>query len=90
MVTIIENYARVQGIVKSIKENAKVVGYHQIEFKLQESEDIQSFPNLAKADEGKVIKINLTSEQLKDHKPKRNQQFSTTVRKAKGLVYYMK
>ena len=90
MVTIIENYARVQGVVKSVKANDKVAGYHQIEFQLQESEDVQSYPNLAKADEGKVIKINLTNEQLKDHKPKRNQVFSTTVRKAKGLVYFMR
>ncbi len=90
MVTIIENYAKVQGIVKSIKENTKIAGFHQIEFELQESKDVRSFPNLAKADEGKTIKINLTNEQLKDHKPKRNHKFSTTVRKAKGLVYYMK
>lgn len=90
MVTIIENYAKVQGVVKSIKENTKMTGYHQIEFKLEETEDVRSFPNLAKVDEGKIIKINLTDEQLRDHKPKRNQKFSTTVRKFKGLVYFMK
>ena len=90
MVTILENYAKVQGVVKSIKENAKIAGYHQMEFELQEAEEVKSYPNLAKADEGKIIKINLTNEQLKDHKPKRNHQFSTTVRKFKGLVYFMK
>lgn len=68
MVNIIENYAYAEGVVRSITQNDKLPGYHQIELELRTSKNIGSFPNLAKADEGKTILVNIKNEDLEKKK----------------------
>jgi len=90
MVNIIENYAYAEGIVRSIKQHDKLPGYHQIELELQGSKSIGSFPNLAKADEGKTILVNIKNEDLERKKIQVDQPFSSEIRKASPHVYFMK
>lgn len=90
MSIIIENYAKVRGVVKSVKVNPKLTGYHQIQLDLIDSKDIESFPNLAKADEGKVIKINIPSVEMVKKPLEKDQKITMIVRKDRGQVYFKK
>ena len=90
MVNIIENYAHAEGIVRSIKQHDKLPGYHQIELELRTSKNIGSFPNLAKADEGKTVLVNIKDEDLKQHNIEIGQPFSREIRKFSPNVYFMK
>jgi hypothetical protein len=87
MSIIIENYAKVRGVVKSVKVNPKLSGYHQIHLDLI---DIESFPNLAKADEGKVIKVNIPSTDIEKKPLKKDQKLALVVRKERGQVYFIR
>lgn len=89
MVSIIENKARIVGKVKAIDQDAGPQGYCQIEVQVQKSEDVEGYPNLAKADEGSVITINLRPEQLFNGNIEPGSDFSATVRKVFGQQYYM-
>ena len=90
MSIIIENYAKVRGVVKSVKVNPKLSGYHQIQLDLIDTKDIESFPNLAKADEGKVIKVNIPSTDIEKKPLKKDQKLALVVRKERGQVYFIR
>lgn len=90
MSIIIENYAKVRGVVKSVRVNPKLSGYHQIQLDLIDTKDIESFPNLAKADEGKVIKVNIPSTDIEKKPLKKDQKLALVVRKERGQVYFIR
>ena len=90
MSIIIENYAKVRGVVKSVKVNPKLSGYHHIHLDLIDTKDIESFPNLAKADEGKVIKVNIPSTDIEKKPLKKDQKLALVVRKERGQVYFIR
>ena len=89
MVSIIENKAKIEGNVEAVNENAGPQGYCQIQVALQKSDDVEGYPNLAKADEGSVITINLRPEQLSDCNIEPGSDFKAQVRKVFGQQYYM-
>lgn len=89
MVSVIENKAKIEGQVKAIHPDGGPDGYCQIEVALQKSDDIEGYPNLAKADEGSVITINLRPEQLADCNIEPGSAFEANVRKVFGQQYYM-
>jgi hypothetical protein len=89
MVSIIENRASIEGVVLSISENPALKGYLLFELELKRSNEVESFPNLAKADEGNIIRINVRPDQLADKKIKPGDTFSCNVRKAFGQVYFV-
>ena len=90
MSIIIENYAKVRGVVKSVRVNPKLSGYYQIQLDLIDTKDIESFPNLAKADEGKVIKVNIPSTDIEKKPLKKDQKLALVVRKERGQVYFIR
>ena len=89
MVSIIENWASVEGIVRAIYDNPVLEGYLLLELELQKTNDVQSFPNLAKADEGNIIRINVRPDQLDDKHLEPGNSFTCNVRKAFGQVYFV-
>jgi len=90
MVSIIENWASIEGVIISLYENPDLQGFYIIELDLQRSEDEGGFPNLAKADEGKIIRINIRQEQLETMNIKPGDPLRATVRKAFGQVYFIR
>jgi hypothetical protein len=51
--------------------------------------EVENFPNLAKADEGTIITVNLRPEQLTENNLEKGSHLSATVRKAFGQQYFM-
>jgi hypothetical protein len=89
MVNIIENKAMITGIINAINENNGPDGYSQIEVKLHNSDEVEGFPNLAKADEGSVITINVKPDQIAESNLEVGKNLSATVRKVFGQKYFM-
>lgn len=89
MVSIIENWASVEGVVRSISESPVLKDYLLLELELKKTNDVESYPNLAKADEGNIIRINVRPDQIEDQKIKPGDTFSCNVRKAFGQVYFV-
>jgi len=89
MVTIIENKAKIDGTVNAINENEGPQGYSQIKVQLQRSEDVEGFPNLAKADEGSVITINIRPEKVSSCNIEIGKHLSDVVRKVFGQQYFL-
>ena len=89
MVSIIENKAKIEGTVKAINENAGPQGYCQVEVELHKSNEVEGYPNLAKADEGSVITINVRPEQISECNIQVSCDLSAKVRKVFGQQYYM-
>jgi hypothetical protein len=88
MVNIIENKAKINGKVNAINDNGPS-GYSQIEVELQNSDEVGGYPNLAKADEGSVITINVKPQQISDANIVVGNNLSATVRKVFGQKYFM-
>ncbi len=89
MVSIIENWVSIHGIVKSVNETSGLKEYFQVTLELQKTTDIEGFPNLAKADEGSVININARPEQIEKYQIKSGSTLSCKGRKAFGQVYFI-
>jgi hypothetical protein len=89
MVTIIENKAKIEGKVKEIAENVSLQGFYEVQVQLQKSEDVKGYPNLAKADEGSLITINIRSEEISEQKIKPGSKFSAKVKKVFGQKYFI-
>jgi hypothetical protein len=89
MVNIIENKAKVKGKVKTITENTSLQGYCQIKLQLQKSDEVKGYPNLAKADEGTLITINIRSSEIENQNIKPGSDFSATVKKVFGQKYFI-
>jgi hypothetical protein len=90
MAPIVENWAKVSGTVKSITDNPKMEGYKQITLSLKSSKEVGDFPNLAKADEGTDIVINVRAEEMDKADAVEGEHFAGTVRKAFGQIYFLK
>ena len=89
MVNIIENKARIEATITSIDKNGGPQGYCQLLAKLEKSKVVGSYPNLAKADEGTIITINLRPDQLSEDNLETGKHFKATVRKVFGQQYFM-
>ena len=90
MAPIVENWAKVSGTVKSLTDHPTMEGYKQITLALKESKEVGEFPNLAKADEGTDILINVRAEDMDKADAAEGEHFTGTVRKAFGQVYFLK
>ena len=90
MAPIIENWAEVSGKVKSITDHPGMEGFKQITLSLKSSKDVGEFPNLARADEGTDILINVRSGDIDKAGAVEGEHFTGTVRKAFGQVYFLK
>lgn len=89
MVSIIENWASIQGEIKSVSSHPGSKGYLEVDLALKEALDIDGFPNLAKADEGNTIHINVKPEQLRLLNIKAGKPLCSKARKAFGQVYFL-
>ena len=89
MVNIIENWTSIRGLVKSVSDSAEPQGYYLVTLELQKSEEIEGFPNLAKADEGSSINIQVKPEQIGKYAIKPGNSLHCKARKAVGQVYFL-
>ena len=89
MVNIIENKAKIEGKVNEIDKNAGPRGFCQVKVELQKSENVEDYPNLAKADEGSLITVNLRSEELSIYNITIGNNLCATVKKVFGQEYYV-
>lgn len=89
MVNIIENKAKIQASIINVDLYAGPKGYCQLKAKLKKSMEVADYPNLAKADEGTIITLNLRPTQLTANNLQKGKQFSAIVRKVFGQQYFM-
>ena len=59
MSPVIENYANIKGRIIAVMDHPQLPGYQQLKVSLENSYPITGFPNLAAADEGADIFINI-------------------------------
>jgi hypothetical protein len=90
MVSIIENCANIKGKIVELSEHPTRPGYLQMKLALQKSEMVEGFPNLARADEGTTIAINVKKEEADIKKLQAKKSFSAVVKKAAGQEYFIK
>lgn len=88
MVNIIENRALVTGTVKTISSEPDARGFYLITLELLNTEDLDSLPNLARADEGKDISIRMQQDKINENQLKPCTEISLAIRKAFGQVYF--
>ena len=84
MVQIIENWAEIRGVIEDVHQHPKLNGYHQLVVKLEKSEAVKDFPNLAKTDEGKKVTINIKSDSIEEMKFKKERSFHGIEEKKNG------
>lgn len=84
-----ENWAVVTGMIIAVSDHPSLTDYMQFSLELKSTEDVEGFPNMARADEGTTIVINVRREQKSDS-IKLGAAFTGTVRKAFGQVYFLK
>lgn len=89
MVNIIENWVSIEGMVKSVKEQPALKGYYEVAVELAKTYDVEGFPNLARADEGHIIHLNVKPEQIASYDIKQGKIICGKARKAYGQVYFM-
>lgn len=89
MVNIIENKAKIEATVLSIDPNGGPAGYCQIDAQLNDSSEVEGFRDLAKADVGSVITINIRPAQLEEYKLEKGSHLCGTVRKVPGQRYFL-
>jgi hypothetical protein len=90
MVNIIENWSAIKGIIISIKKSKKMEDYFQCTLKIKSSDDIDLFPNLAKADIGKNILVNIPSTMKEAVLNSLENEEPIIVRKFLGLEYFIR
>ncbi|MEO6313829.1 MAG: hypothetical protein ABIU63_10850 [Chitinophagaceae bacterium] len=88
MVAIIENYAGIEGKIVGMTDHPTREGYLQMKLALKKSKTVEGFPNLAQADEGTTIHINVKKEAADQLAVTKS--FSGVVRKAPGQEYFIK
>jgi hypothetical protein len=93
MVSIIENYAKVEGEIVEITDHPRRAGYLLMKLALKRSKPLEGFPNLAAADEGSTISI-VIKKDAKEAAITRQRDlkraFSATVKKVAGQEYFIK
>jgi len=90
MVSIIENYADIAGKIVELTDHPTRPGYLQMKVALKKSKAIEGFPNLAQADEGTTIAINVKKEEADPQKLKAKKAFTAVVKKVAGQEYFIK
>ncbi len=90
MVAIIENYAAIEGQVVTTTDHPRLPGYLQVKVALTKSAAIEGYPNLAAADEGNTISINIKKDAAGGHAFKTHAPFTATVKKAAGQEYFIR
>ncbi len=90
MVSIIENYADIAGKIVALTEHPTRAGYLQMKVALKKSKPVDGFPNLAQADEGTTIAINVKKEEADTEKLQAKRSFSAVVKKVAGQEYFIK
>jgi hypothetical protein len=93
MVSIIENYATVEGDIVEVTDHPRRPGYLLMKLALKKSKPLEGFPNLAAADEGSTISI-VIKKDAKEAAVTRQRDlkrtFSATVKKAAGQEYFIR
>ena len=89
MVNIIENKAKIKGTIKDIEKTSSIQGYCELQVKLDKSENVEGYPNLAKADEGSVILITMHSEEIAMRNLEEGKSFHAIVKKVFGQKYFV-
>lgn len=89
MVNIIENKAKIKGTITAIDKNSSIQDYCELKVRLDQSDDVEGYPNLAKADEGSVIQINLHSEEIAMRKLQEGESIHAIVKKVFGQKYFV-
>jgi hypothetical protein len=87
MVAVIENRAHIEGVVTNVVDHPGREGYLRVGLVLKKALDTDDYPNLARADEGNTIGINVRKEAAA--KIVEGMAFSGTVRKAGGQEYFL-
>ena len=92
MVSIIENYAAVEGDIVEVTDHPRRPGYLLMKLALKKSKALEGFPNLAAADEGSTISIVIKKDAketafTRQRDLKKN--FSATVKKVAGQEYFI-
>jgi hypothetical protein len=90
MVNIIENWSIIKVTFLKKKANLKLANFMQYSFKLTHADELEGFPNLAKADEGKKILVNIPLQMVDKVEQKIAKNDSIIVRKAFGQEYFIK
>jgi hypothetical protein len=90
MVNVIENWCIIEGTVLSIKENMELPEYYIVEIQLDASSDVDTFPNLAKTDVGKIIFMNVRRTELESNHIALDAPIKCTARKSLKHVYFIK
>jgi hypothetical protein len=88
MVNIVENWAEIDGTIKSAVNSSNLKGYIQLQVILNKSLDINPYPNLAKADEGSLITIYVSTANAERAQLVPGAVFNATVRKGSGQIYF--
>ena len=89
MVNIIENWANIKGTIVAISNNPGLPEFYLVEVKLESASDVEGFPNLAKADKGKIIQINVRKTEMEKNNIILNAPISCAVRKSFGQIYFI-
>ncbi len=87
MVSIRPNQACIGGTVKGKCVGPE--GYLQLELQLASSDDVDSMPNMARADVGNIILVNYKQDQLPSCDTEEGKFINLTVRKAPGQQYFV-
>jgi hypothetical protein len=90
MVSIIENYAAIEGTIIEVNKHPLRPGYIQVKVALKSSKPLEGFPNLAQADEGTTISVNVKKEDEVAKKMYSQKVFNGVVKKAGGQEYFMR
>ena len=89
MVSIIENSALVHGLVNSCSAEPDIKGFCEISLKLITSTDLNGMPNLARADEGKDVRVKIREDKLRSLNVQPGSEITIAVRKAFGQIYFL-
>ena len=89
MVSIIENRAIISGKIVSVREKADARGFVEVVFQLAGAGNFEGYPNLAKDDEGKEIRVRMQKAYLERSGMKKGDTAELPVRKAFGQIYFV-
>jgi hypothetical protein len=89
MVSIIENRSLISGTIVSVAEDADARGFAELIFELAGAGDLAGYPNLAKDDEGKEIRLRMQKAYLERSGMKKGDTAELIVRKAFRQVYFV-
>ena len=89
MVTIIENWTEVVGIVVALLPSPTRDGFLEMELNVEEVRPVADFPNLVQARPGENITVLIRTSQVADSRPKAGTEVDLRLRAAgPPLVYF--